>query len=149
MNLVKWDPFSELEEVSSRLNRIFGRPAEREEIDRELLKGADWTPPADISETESVYLIRADLPGVSKNDVKVSVQDGMLSIQGERRRNEEEKGRKFHRVECSYGSFARSFRMPADTDESSVKAEFKEGVLSITLSKSEKARHKAVSISVS
>lgn len=149
MNLVKWDPFRELEEVSSRLNRIFGRPAEREEIDRELLKGADWTPPADISETESAYLIRADLPGVSKNDVKVSVQDGMLSIQGERRRNEEEKGRKFHRVECSYGSFARSFRMPADTDESSVKAEFKEGVLSITLSKSEKARPKAVSISVS
>lgn len=149
MNLVKWDPFKELEEVSARLNRVFGRTAEHEVTDRELLKGTDWVPPVDISETEESYLIRADLPGVRKDDVKVSVQDGMLAIQGERRHDEEEKGRKFHRIECSYGNFARSFRMPVDTEESSVKAEFKEGVLSITLSKSEKARPKAVSISVS
>lgn len=149
MTLVKWDPFSELEEVSSRLNRIFGRPAARDEADRELLKEAEWAPPVDIGETEASYLIHADLPGVRKDDVKVSVQDGMLTIQGERRRNEENKSTKFHRIECSYGNFARSFRMPVDTDESSVKAEFKEGVLSITLSKSGKARPKAASISVS
>lgn len=148
MNLVKWDPFRELEDVSARLNRIFGRTATRSEADRELLKVADWMPSVDISETGASYLIKAEIPGVNKDDVKVTIQNGMLTIQGERKQEKEEKDKKFHRIERSYGSFVRSFSMPDDADESAVKAEFKDGMLNVTLPKSEKAKAKAINISV-
>jgi len=137
MNLVKWDPFRELEEVSARLNRLFGRTPARES---EMLAVADWMPAVDISETDTAYLVKAEIPGVNKEDVKVTMQDGMLTIQGERKQEKEEKGRKFHRIERSYGSFARSFRVPGDADENSVKAEFKDGMLNVTLAKSGKAK---------
>src|SRR3989338_867602 len=149
MHLVKWDPFRELEDVSTRLNRIFGRTTARGEAGRELLKVADWMPSVDISETAASYLIKAEIPGVTKEDVKVTIQDGMLTIQGERRQEKEEKDKKFHRIERSYGSFVRSFRLPDDTDENSVKAEFKDGMLNVTLAKSAKAKPKAIEVSVS
>ena len=148
MNLVKWDPFRELEDMSNRLNRVFGRPIARMEPNSEMLM-ADWTPSADISETDTSYLIKAEIPGVNKEDVKVTIQDGMLTVQGERKMEKEEKGKKFHRIERSYGSFMRSFRVPDDADESTVKAEFKDGVLNITLAKSAKAKPKAINVSVS
>ncbi|MHB0926943.1 MAG: Hsp20/alpha crystallin family protein [Gallionellaceae bacterium] len=149
MNLVKWDPFRELEDVTNRLNRIFGQPLARSESGQNMLAVADWAPFVDISETDSAYLIKGEIPGVKKEDVKVTIQDGMLTIQGERRQEKEEKGKKFHRIECSYGSFARSFRVPSDADESSVKAEFKDGMLNVTLAKSEKAKPKSINVSVS
>ena len=149
MNLVKWDPFKELEDVSNRLNRIFGRSLARTEPNQGILAMADWTPSADISETDTAYLIKAEIPGVNKEDVKVTLQDGMLTIQGERKMEKEEKDKKFHRIERSYGSFVRSFRLPEDADESAVKAEFKDGMLNVTLTKSAKAKPKATEISVS
>jgi len=149
MSLVKWDPFRELEDISSRLNRIFGRATTRSEPDREMLATADWTPSVDISETDMAYLVKGEIPGVKKEDVKVTIQDGMLTIQGERKQEKEEKGKKFHRIERSYGSFVRSFRLPDDTDENKVKAEFKDGMINITLPKSAKAKPKAVEVSVS
>lgn len=149
MNLIKWDPFRELEDVSTRLNRIFGRPLARMDPNSEMLAMVDWTPSADISETDTAYLIKAEIPGVKKEDVKVTLQDGILTIQGERKSEKEEKDKKFHRVECSYGSFMRSFRVPDDADESGVKAEFKDGILNVTLNKSAKAKPKAINVSVS
>ena len=149
MNLVKWDPFRELEDVSKRLNRIFGQPPARAEAGNEMLALADWAPSVDISETEAAYLIKGEIPGVKKEDVKITIQDGMLTIQGERKQEKEEKGKKFHRVECSYGSFMRSFRVPDDADEGKVKAEFKDGMLNITLPKSAKVKPKATNVSVS
>ena len=149
MNLVKWDPFRELEDVSSRLNRIFGRPALHTGSDHEMMAVADWMPSVDISETDNAYLIKGEIPGVKKEDVKVTIQDGMLTIQGERKQEKEEKNKKFHRVECSYGSFVRSFRVPDDADESGVKAEFKDGMLNVTLPKSEKAKPKSINVTVS
>lgn len=148
MNLMKWDPFRELEDVSNRLNRVFGRPLARMEPN-EMFTVADWTPSADISETDTAYMIKAEIPGVNKEDVKVTIENGMLTIQGERRMEKEEKDKKFHRVERSYGSFMRSFRVPDDADESAVKAEFKDGVLNVTLTKSAKAKPKAINVSVS
>ena len=148
MNLVKWDPFRELEDVSTRLNRIFGRPLARSESGNEMLAVADWAPSVDISETDAAYLIKGEIPGVKKEDVKVTIQDGMLTIKGERKQEKEEKGKKFHRVECSYGSFMRSFQMPDDADENNVKAEFKDGMLNVTLAKSAKAKDKARKIDV-
>lgn len=149
MNLVKWDPFRELEDVSNRLNRIFGQSLVRSESGQNMLAVADWAPSVDISETDSAYLIKGEIPGVKKEDVKVTIQDGMLTIQGERKQEKEEKGKKFHRIERSYGSFARSFRVPSDADENSVKAEFKDGMLNVTLAKSEKAKPKSINVSVS
>ena len=149
MNLVKWDPFRELEDVSNRLNRIFGQSLARSESGQNMLAVADWAPSVDISETDSAYLIKGEIPGVKKEDVKVTIQDGMLTIQGERRQEKEEKGKKFHRIECSYGSFARRFRVPSDAGENSVKAEFKDGMLNVTLANSEKAKPKSINVSVS
>lgn len=149
MNLVKWDPFKELEDVSTRLNRLFGRSTLPVESDREMLAVADWMPSVDISETDSAYLVKAEIPGVKKEDVKVTIEDGMLTIQGERKQEKEEKGKKYHRIERSYGSFTRSFRVPDDADESAVKAEFKDGMLNITLNKSKKSRSNAVNVAIS
>jgi HSP20 family protein len=149
MNLVKWDPFRELEEVSNRLNRLFGRSPSRAESGQEMLAVADWSPSADISETDAAYLIKAEIPGVKKEDVKVTIQDGMLTMQGERKMEKEEKGKKFHRIERSYGNFVRSFRLPDDADENSVKAEFKDGMLDITVTKSAKAsKNKSIDVAV-
>jgi len=148
MNLIKWDPFRELEDVSNRLNRIFGRSTARAESGQEMLAVADWSPSIDISETDAAYLIKAEIPGVKKEDVKVTIQDGMLTIQGERKMEKEEKGKKFHRVERSNGSFVRSFRIPDNADENSVKAEFKDGMLNVTLAKSAKAKAKSVNVAV-
>lgn len=148
MNLTKWDPLSELEAMSSHLNRLFGRPALPGAAGHDMLKMADWTPSVDISETDKEFLIKAEIPGVKKEDVKVTIESGMLTIKGERKMEKEEKGKKFHRVERSYGSFVRSFRIPDGVDESKVKAEFKDGVMNVALPKSEKAKSKALEIPV-
>jgi HSP20 family protein len=148
MNLVKWDPFVELEDVSKHLNRIFNKFPVRTESSRELLATADWAPDVDITETDTVYLVKGEIPGVNKEDVRVNIEDGMLIMCGERKQEKEEKGKKFHRIERSYGSFMRSFRLPDNVDESAIKAEFKDGMLNITLPKSAQAKTKAINVSV-
>ena len=148
MSLVRWDPFRELEEVSDRLNRMFARPATRAANGKETMIVADWTPSVDISETEGEYQIKAEIPDVKKEDVKVTLEDGVLTIQGERKHEKEEKGKKYHRIERSYGSFVRTFSLPDVIDEDKVKAEFKDGVLNLHLPKSEKAKPKAIDVKV-
>jgi len=145
--LMRWDPFRELEEMSDRLNRMFARPAARTN-GKETMIVADWVPTVDISETDGEYEIKAEIPDVKKEDVKVTLEDGVLTIQGERKREKEEKGKKYHRVERSYGSFVRSFGLPDLIDEEKVKAEFKDGVLNLHLPKSEKAKPKAIEVKV-
>ncbi|MGE0468531.1 MAG: Heat shock protein, Hsp20 family [Candidatus Nitrospira kreftii] len=148
MALVRWDPFRELEEVSDRLNRMFARPATRSSNGKETMIVADWTPSVDISETEGEYQIKAEIPDVKKEDVKVTLEDGVLTIQGERKHEKEEKGKKYHRIERSYGSFVRTFSLPDVIDDDKVKAEFKDGVLNLHLPKSEKAKPKAIEVKV-
>ena len=148
MALVRWDPFRELEEVSDRLNRMFARPATRTTNGKETMIVADWVPSVDISESDGEYQIKAEIPDVKKEDVKVTLEDGVLTIQGERKHEQEEKGKKYHRIERSYGSFVRTFSLPDVIDEDKVKAEFKEGVLNLHLPKSEKAKPKAIDVKV-
>ena len=148
MALVRWDPFRELEEVSDRLNRVFARPGARTSNGKETMIVADWTPSVDISETENEYQIKAEIPDVKKEDVKVTLEDGVLTIQGQRKQETEEKGKKFHRIERSYGSFVRTFSLPDVIEEDKVKAEFKDGVLNLHLPKSEKAKPKAIEVKV-
>lgn len=145
--LMRWDPFRELEDMSDRLNRMIARPAVRTN-GKETLTVADWSPTVDISETDGEYLIKAELPEVKKDDVKVTLEDGILTIQGERRREKDEKTTKYHRVERSYGSFVRSFSLPDQVDENGVKAEYKDGMLNLRIPKSEKAKPRAIEVKV-
>ena len=150
MTVVRWDPFRELEDLSDRLNRVFNRPSpSRQQDGKETMTAADWFPAVDVIETEKDYVIKAELPEVKKEDVKVTVQDGVVTIQGERRQELEDKNRRFHRVERSYGSFVRSFTMPDFVDETKVSADFKDGVLSLHLPKTEKAKPRAIEVKVS
>jgi HSP20 family protein len=148
MTLVKWDPFRELEEMSNHINRLFVRPSAWQAQGKEAMTVADWTPTVDISETEGEYQIKAELPEVRKEDVKITVEDGVLTIQGERRQETEEKTKKFHRVERSYGRFVRSFALPDSVDEIGVKAIYTDGVLNLRLPKSEKAKPKQIEVKV-
>ena len=148
MTLVRWDLSRELEDMSDRLNRVFSRQALPQTNGKEAIVVADWVPSVDISETDGGYQIKAEIPDVKKEDVKVTLEDGVLRIQGERKQEKEENGKKYHRVERSYGSFARSFTLPDLVDEGKVKAEFKDGVLNLQLPKSEKAKPKAIEVTV-
>jgi HSP20 family protein len=149
MNLVRWDPFRELEEVSTRLNRLFNQPLGRRLIDDEGSLMAEWAPAVDVQETDGEYLIKADLPDVKKEDVHVELQDGMLCLRGERRQEKEEKGKKFHRVERAYGQFERRLALPSEVDPQKVAAEFKNGVLNVHPPKSASAKPKAIEVKVS
>jgi HSP20 family protein len=151
MNLVTrrtnvWDPFPELNELQNRLNTLFGRTALRPANGEETLAVADWAPAVDISEDEKEFIIKAELPGLKREEVKVTVEDGVLSISGERKTEKEEKNKKFHRVERSYGSFLRSFTLPEGADASKVNAEFAEGVLNVHLAKTPKAQPKTIEV---
>jgi HSP20 family protein len=120
----------------------------RRENGKETLTVADWIPTVDIEEGDQEYHITAELPGLRKEDVKITLQDGVLTLQGERKQEREEGGRRLHRVERSYGAFGRSFALPDVMDEAKVSAEFKDGVLYIRLPKSEKAKPKAIEVKV-
>jgi HSP20 family protein len=138
MNLVKWDPFRELEEVTNRLNRYFGRPyplKRMEEPAEETMKLVDWAPMVDIRETPEEFIIKAELPEVKREDVKVGIEDGVLTIRGERKLEKEEKGQKYHRIERAYGTFMRNFMLPENVDEKKLVATYKDGVLDVHLPK--------------
>lgn len=147
-----WDPFKEMEkemqELTDRFGRMVSRWPSRGISSREALMAADWAPTVDIFETEAEYLVKAEIPEVDRKDVKVTVQDGMLTLQGERRQEREEKGKRYHRVERSYGTFLRTFDIPDGVDEEKLKAEFKEGMLVVHLPKTEKAKTKAIEVRV-
>jgi HSP20 family protein len=152
MNLIRYQPpafpvFREMEELSERFNRVFGSRT-RANGERESLLVTDWMPVVDIQETETEYLVKAELPEVRKEDVKVTVENGVLTVRGERKQEKEEKGRKFHRVERSYGTFLRAFTVPLDAEESKVAADFKDGILRVHLPKTEKPRPKAIEVKV-
>jgi HSP20 family protein len=151
MYLTRWDPFRELEEMSERLGRTlpFGFPhMPRMRASDEALILADWAPLVDVEETDREYLVKAELPEVRKEDVKVTIEGGMLTIEGERRREKEEKTRKVHRVERSYGKFVRRFTVPPDVEDKKVTAEFKDGVLHVHVPKSEAAKPRAIDVKV-
>lgn len=144
-----WNPFREIEELNNRLLRAFcGAPTRTGGTRREDITVADWAPLVDIIEDDKEYLIKAELPEVKKEDVKVRVEDGILYLSGERRFEKDEKGRRYHRVERAYGSFTRSFVLPEDVDSKHVSAEFKDGVLNVRVKKDPDAGPKSVEIKV-
>ncbi|MGD7654546.1 MAG: Hsp20/alpha crystallin family protein [Verrucomicrobiales bacterium] len=141
--LSNWNPYTDFD----RLLRAFSRGS-CDNGDCATLERADWSPAVDISEDETEYLIKADLPDISKDDVKVTVDNGTLVLRGERRQEKEEENKKFHRIERSYGSFLRTFVLPEDADQRTVSADFKEGVLYVHLPKNEEKQPKHIEVNV-
>jgi len=138
MQLTTWRPFQDMDDFFGRNARWFntGLPALFEKDGNGF---AEWSPSADISETKKEFLIKAELPGVEKSDIHVSVNNGMLTIEGEHKRHKEEDDETFHRVENFYGKFARTFPLPDNVDESKIEAQCKNGVLKVHLPKSKQA----------
>ncbi len=147
MNIVNWTPFRDMESIFDRYNSLIGRAPFA--FEGELKgKGFDWRPTVDISETKKHYVIKAELPEVDKEDVTVSVDHGMLTISGERRFEKEEETETTHRVESMYGSFSRSFNLPADADEENITASSKNGVLKVRVPKTVEKKDEPVRIAV-
>ena len=147
--ITRWDPFKELEDMQSRLSTLFGRaPVRKDGEKEEAMTIAEWAPLVDITEDEKEYLIKAELPEVKKEDIKLTVHDDVVTITGERKSEKEEKGKKFHRIERAYGSFMRSFTLPDDADAGRIAADYKDGLLKVHLPKSEKAKPKSVEVKV-
>jgi HSP20 family protein len=145
-SLTRWNPVNEFEDMINRYNRMLGLSPRGESKD--VFSRTDWAPAVDIKETDQAFTIEAELPGLAKEDVKVTVHDGVLSIEGERKHEEESKDRKHHRIERYYGSFKRRFTLPDNVDENSVKAAFKDGLLTLTVQKAEPAQPKAIEVDV-
>jgi len=141
MNIVNWEPLRELDDLFNHYSRLARQSASRSETDA-------WTPSADIIETEKEYLIKARLPVVSREDAKVTVAQGALTITGERRREKEQRGENEIRVESFYGTFSRSFSLPENVDTHNVHAESKDGVLKIHVPNTEAAKPKTIRIEV-
>jgi HSP20 family protein len=148
--LTRWNQLKQLEALQHGLGSLFSRsPVHLPEGQEEQIAVPEWTPLVDISEDDKEYRIKVELPEVKKEDVKVTAEEGTLSIMGERKFEKEEKGRKYHRVERAYGSFGRSFSLPDDASPAKVSAEFKDGVLTVHLLKDEKAKPQHVEVKVS
>lgn len=148
----RWNPVKELEEMEKRLSSYFGRTLAPSGTDKqEAITVAEWSPLVDISEDDKEYLIKAEIPEMKKEDIKLNVHDDVLMITGERKyekEEKEEKDKKYHRVERAYGSFMRSFTLPEDADGSKVNAEYKDGILKVHLPKAEKAKPKAIEVKI-
>ncbi len=146
---VQWNPLKERDELESRLSTFLGHRVSTGNGGKEALTVAEWSPLVDIVEDENEYRIKAELPAMKKEDVRLTVENGVLTISGERKYEQEEKQEKHHRIERAYGSFLRSFSLPEDADGSKVTADYKDGVLHVHLPKSEKAKPKSIEIKVS
>jgi HSP20 family protein len=141
MALVRWDPGREVDTLQSEVNRIFDTFFGGNET-----RARRWVPAMDLVETEDHLVLRADLPGLEQDDVNVEVKDGVLTISGERRAEQEQKSEGFHRVERAFGSFSRSLLLPDGIDAEKVAADFDKGVLEVRIPKPEERKPHRVSI---
>lgn len=147
--LTTWNPIRDLDTMQDRILRSLGLDMNRRmPNDLQSLTTAEWAPSVDISEDDQEYLIKAELPEVNKEDVKVIVENGLVAIKGERKFERKETHKKYHRIERSYGSFVRSFAIPDDAAPDKVTADFKEGVLLVHLPKCEEKRPRHIEVKV-
>ncbi|MBW4050800.1 MAG: Hsp20/alpha crystallin family protein [Proteobacteria bacterium] len=145
MSMVRWDPFANLDDMFARMPNLVGRwPRLSGDGD----SGVEWAPTVDISETDAEYLLKAQLPAVKKEDVHITFDDGMLTISGERKQEKEEKGEKYHRIESLRGAFSRSFSLPDAIDAGAIRAEGKDGVITVHVPKSKAEPRKAQEIKI-
>jgi HSP20 family protein len=144
MSLVRWNPFGDMSLLQDQMNRLFGTALQGWPGDSNGT--TSWIPAADIYESDNELVVNLDLPGVDPKTVDVRMENNVLSIRGERQFDEKLNKENFHRVERSYGPFARSFTLSTSVNPDSIRADFKAGVLSITLPKAESAKPKRIQI---
>ena len=146
MAITRFEPFRELAAVQARLNRIFSEPYEAGD---DTLTRADWVPPVDVFEgAQHELVLKAELPGVKREDIDLKVENNVLTIRGQRKQEFEVKPDAYQRLERAYGAFARSFTLPATVNADAVKAEFKDGVLTVVLPAKEEAKPRQVQIAI-
>lgn len=153
MALIKWNPSKELLDMEREFNRMFRNLTNRfgfgngDDIDREY-ENAVWSPLSDIYEDQDNYVLTMDLPGIRKEDVKISYADGQLNISGDRKQEKESKNGTYHRMERNYGKYFRTFTLPKKIKVDKIDAEFKDGQLTITVPKADEAKPKQIDIKV-
>jgi HSP20 family protein len=147
MELVRWEPFEGLNRIQSRINDLFDDTFGRTRVNHASGAGA-WLPPVDILESKDSYLIRAELPGMKKEDFNLELKDGTLSLSGERKFEEPADGVEYHRVERAAGKFVRSFNLPQTIKSDGIKATYRDGILEIHVPKADEAKPKQIAISV-
>ena len=152
MAIVRWEPFRDLIQLQDRMNRLFDesfRGAGRAVPDEDWALGGSWAPAVDIYEKDGNIVLQAELPGIDSKDVDIRLENNVLTLRGERKFDSEVKRDHYHRVERSYGGFTRSFTLPSIVDQEKIKAEYRDGVLRLTLPKREEAKPKQINIAIS
>jgi HSP20 family protein len=149
MALIRWDPFKELTTLQERMNRLFSDVRSRPTYGEEEMAAGNWMPPVDIYENAESIIIKAELPGITKEDITVEVKNNTLTLKGEKKFEKEVKEEHYYRMERSYGTFQRAFTLPSTVQQEKVKAKFKEGVLEVQIPKAEEAKPKQVKVEVS
>jgi HSP20 family protein len=155
MSLVRWNPARELERwapdffgVQREINRLFDDSFRGGMQAEEALGRSYWSPAVDIAERDNEYVVKVELPGVNKDDVKITLESNILTIRGEKKQEKEEKGENSHRLERSYGSFQRSFTLPTIVKNDKIDAVYRDGILTVTLPKAEEAKPKQIEVKV-
>ncbi len=151
MALMKWTPFQDLLNVQREMNQLIDRFFSDTPFseDREAAYLTEWSPDVDIKETKKEFVVQAELPGLKKKDVRITYKDGVLTIEGERKQEKEEKDKNFYRVERRFGKFYRAFQIPGAIKEDQIQAKFKDGVLTIRLPKSEEEKGREIEVKIS
>ena len=147
MAMVRWEPVRDLLTLQDRMNRMFD-PTFRGATEEDWALGGSWAPAVDIYEKDGNIVLKAELPGVDPKDVDVRVENNLLTLRGERKFDSEVKRDNYHRVERAYGAFSRSFTLPNVVDTGNIKAEYRDGVLHMTLPKREEAKPRQIQINV-
>ena len=147
MALIRWEPARELETIQNEMNRLFGTFFDNQAGVTAGRGAGRWIPAMDLVEDEGHYVLRADLPGVSEDDVNVELEDDVLTISGERKSEHEERREGYHRVERASGSFSRALTLPEGVDADAIEAQFDKGVLEVRIPKPEQRKPQRVRIS--
>jgi HSP20 family protein len=153
MSIIRWNPTRELASFPSD---IFSMQREMNRMFDNFFRGADepgllngsWLPAVDVAEEENEYVVKVELPGVNKDDVKITLESNILTVRGEKKAEKETKDKNYHRMERSYGSFQRSFTLPTSVKNDKIDAQYRDGILSITLPKAEEAKPKQIEVKV-
>ena len=144
-NLSRWDPFRDLLAIQDEMNQVFGRALGRTEPG-ETATARAWAPALDIAERNDAYVVNVEVPGIKPDDLEITLEDGVLTISGERRFEEETKEAQYHRVERSYGAFRRSITLPTRVMADAIDATFENGVLQVVVPKAEEAKPKRIEV---
>lgn len=148
MTLTKWDPFKDLLSLQDRMNRLFDESVRNVKPGDEALSSAIWSPAVDIYETDDEVVVKAELPEVNQKDIDIQIENNTLILRGERKFNKETKKENFHRIERAYGTFSRSFTLPGTIDQEKISADYKDGILKISMPKREETRPKQIKVAI-